>query len=161
MPLGRAIHGSVADRLVRESPKPVVLVPPRANYLGGRNVTLRRVLVPLDGSAAALRVIPRLLALPRANMLELVLLQVVQPDSRLRARGSQAEVRVIESRDPGTVIINAVRNDLVELIAMSTRGASGLQRLVPGSVAEYVVRRSEIPVLLVTARSGAAVALSA
>ena len=200
-PVGRAIHGSVADRLVRESPKPVVLVPPRASYLGGRNVTLRRVLVPLDGSAAALRVIPRLLALPRANMLELVLLQVVQPEqtgghpmppgipesridaladgdwthvqaavaeqrlgavaSRLRARGSQAEVRVIEARDPGTVIIDAVRNDLVELIAMSTRGASGLQRLVLGSVAEYVVRRSEIPVLLVTARSGAAVALSA
>ena len=199
-PLGRAIHGSVADRLVRDSPTPVVLVPPRAGYLGGKDVTLRRVLVPLDGSPGALRVIPRLLELPLANKLELVLLQAVQPErtgghpmppgtpepgieglddgewthvqtavaerrlgavaNRLRACGSQAEVRVIESEDPGAVIIDAVRNELVELIAMSTRGESGLQRMFLGSVAEYVVRRSEIPVLLVTARSGAADALS-
>jgi Universal stress protein UspA and related nucleotide-binding proteins len=198
--LGRAIHGGVADRLVRESPTPVVLVPPRASYLGGKEVTLRRVLVPLDGSEIALSVIPRLLELPLANKLEFVLIQAVQPEptgghamppgtpnpdiegsdddewshvraavaetrlgavaNRLRARGSHAEVRVIESRDPGAVIVDAVRNDLVELIAMSTRGASGLRRMVLGSVAEYVVRRSEIPVLLVTARSAAAVPLS-
>jgi nucleotide-binding universal stress UspA family protein len=40
---------------------------------------------------------------------------------------------------------------------MSTRGASGLRRLVLGSVAERVVRHSEVPVVLVTARSGDAV----
>lgn len=193
--VGRAIQGSVADQLVRESPKPAVLVPPRANYLGGKTIELRRVLVPLDGSIASLRVIPRLLALPLAKALEFVLIQVVEPErtgghqmppgvpepaesstdgewthvqasvaerrldaiaDRLRARGSKAEVRVIESRDPGTVIVDAIRNDLVELIAMSTRGESGLRRLMLGSVAEQVVRSSEIPVLLVTARSGAA-----
>ena len=198
--LGRMMQGSVADRLVRDSPRPVVLVPPRASYLGGKDVTLRRVLIPLDGSAAALRVIPHLLELPLAKQLEFVLLQAVQPErtggypmppgmpqpsmqdlddaewthvqtavaeqrlemvaNRLRARGSHAEVRVIESEDPGATIIDAVRNDLIELIAMSTRGASGLQRLFLGSVAEYVVRRSEIPVLLVTARSSPADALS-
>jgi nucleotide-binding universal stress UspA family protein len=195
---GRAIEGSVADHLVRESPRPVLLVPPRAEYMGGKRVTLRRVLVPLDGSSAALRVIPRLLALARAEMLEFVLLRVVRrervgghvmppdmptpgdeaPDGgewthvgaaiaeerlsavadRLRARGSHAEVRVIESADVGPVIVDAIRNELVELIAMSTRGASGLRRLVLGSVAEHVVRHSEVPVLLVTARSGGDVA---
>jgi len=198
--LGRAIQGSVADRLVRESPRPVVLVPPRAEYLGGKRITLRRVLVPLDGSLAALRVIPTLLALSLAEALELVLLQVVRPErvgghmmppeiptlgdevadggewthvgaaiaerrlgaivERLRARGGRAEVRVIESADVGSVIVDAIRNDLVEFIAMSTRGESGLRRLVLGSVAEHVVRHSEVPVLLVTARSGPAVPFS-
>lgn len=198
--VGRAIQGSVADRLVRESPRPIVLVPPRADYLGGNRVTLRRVLVPLDGSLASLRVIPTLLALSRAAELEVVLLQVVRPErvgghmmppgtptlgdevpndgewthvgaavaeqrlgavaERVRASGSQAEVRVIESADVGSVIVDAIRNELVEFIAMSTRGASGLRRLVLGSVAEHVVRHSEVPVLLVTARSGPAAPFS-
>jgi nucleotide-binding universal stress UspA family protein len=195
--VGRAIQGSVADRLVRESPSPVVLVPPGAGYLGGKRVTLRRVLVPLDGSLASLRVIPTLLALSRAEALELVLLQAVRPErvggylmppgtpttardveedgewthvgaavaeqrlaaiaERVRAHGAQAEVRVIESADVGGEIVAAIRNELVEFIAMSTRGAGGLRRLVLGSVAEEVVRHSEVPVLLVTARSGPAV----
>lgn len=195
--LGRAIQGSVADRLVRESPRPVVLVPPRAEYLGGKHISFRRVLVPLDGSLAALRVIPTLLALSQTETLELVLLQVVRPErvgghmmppgtptvgqnlddpaewthvgaaiaerrlaaivERVRARGGRAQLRVVESADVGTEIVTAIRNDLVEFIAMSTRGAGGLRRLVLGSVAEHVVRHSEVPVLLVTARSGPAV----
>jgi nucleotide-binding universal stress UspA family protein len=72
---------------------------------------------------------------------------------RLRASGNRVEVRVIESSEPAAVIVDAIRDDLVELIAMSTRGESGLRRLVLGSVAEEVVRQSEIPVLLVTART--------
>jgi hypothetical protein len=39
---------------------------------------------------------------------------------------------------------------LIDAIAMSTRGRSGLRRLMLGSVAEGVVRASEVPVLLVT-----------
>ena len=195
--LGRAIHGSVADRLVRESSAPVVLVPPRAGYLAGKEVTVRRVLVPIDGSTMALSVLPHLTELPLAHQMELVLLQVVHPErtggyamppgtpepvdgssgddestrvaevvaethleeiaDRLRAKGSLVQVRVVESGDPGAVIVDAVRDDLVELIAMSTHGNGGVRRMVLGSVAEYVVRRSEIPVLLVTPRSRAAV----
>jgi nucleotide-binding universal stress UspA family protein len=38
------------------------------------------------------------------------------------------------------------------MIAMSTRGAGGLGRLVLGSVAQGVLRASELPVLLLTPR---------
>lgn len=79
------------------------------------------------------------------------LLQYIE--ERLRDRGGSAEVHVVESADPGAVIVDAVRDDLVEMIAMTTRGAGGLRRMALGSVAEYVVRHSEIPVLLVTARA--------
>jgi nucleotide-binding universal stress UspA family protein len=166
-PVGRAIHGSVADQIVRESKRPVVLVPPGAQFLRGKQVHLRRALVPLDGSTAALGVLAHLLALTRANELEIVLLEVVSPSrnhadatqaeqrladvaERVRSRGAAADVRVIEAADPAAVIIDAVRQELVDFIAMTTRGASGLQRLVLGSVATGVVRKSEVCVFVVT-----------
>jgi nucleotide-binding universal stress UspA family protein len=186
--VGRAVQGSVADQLVRESTCPVMLVPPRAHHLAGKRIQLRRVLVPLDGSLPAMSVLARLVSLPRAHTLEVVLIQAVSEDrtgghmtppgitvsvddgsvhasakiaeerldavaQRLRAQGLKAEVRVVESRDAGAVLIDATRHDHVDFVAMTTRGAGGLQRLVLGSVTEFVVSRSEIPVLLVTGRS--------
>jgi nucleotide-binding universal stress UspA family protein len=186
----RAVRGSVADHLVRESPKPVLLVPPRAAHLSGHRLQFRRVLVPFDGSRVALSAMQHLLALPRADELELVFIQVVAPERTggypmppnaegdadpgaewthagavaaekhlttladpLRRQGRLVDIRVIESRHAHDVILEAVRAELVELIAMTTRGAGGLRRAVLGSVAEQVVRGSEVPVLLVTARA--------
>jgi nucleotide-binding universal stress UspA family protein len=185
--VGRTVQGSIADQLVRESPCPVILVPPHARHLAGKHIQLRRVLVPLDGSLPALSVLTSLLSLPNAAKLEVVLIQVVRPEhagghtlppritpsddeqihvtaeiarkgldavaEHLRARGVTAEVRVLESRDAGATLIDATRQELIDFIAMTTRGAGGIQRLVLGSVAEYVVRHSEMPVLLVTGRS--------
>ena len=165
--IDRAIHGSVADRIVRTGSRPVVLVPPRADYMGGRDVHLRRGLVPIDGSATALSVIDHLLAFPNARELDLLLLQVVPPDpdheaarkaeetlitlvERIRAKGVTAEPRVVEAAHPAAVIVEAIRQDLVDFIAMSTRGAGGIARTMLGSVATAVVRASEVPVLLVT-----------
>jgi nucleotide-binding universal stress UspA family protein len=185
--VGRVVQGSVADKLLRESPCPVVLVPPNARHLADKHIQMRRVLVPLDGSLPALSVLTCLLSLPRVDQLEVVLMQVIRPENtgghmlppgiaagdderihvtteiaeeglnavadRLRARNVAVEVRAVESPDAGPVLIDATRHELVDLIAMTTRGAGGLQRLVLGSVAEYVVRHSEMPVLLVTGRS--------
>src|SRR5688500_10462179 len=165
-PIGRAIHGSVADRLVRESAHPVILVPPGAEFLAGKQVTLRRMIVPLDGSPAAVAALDLLLSLPRANELQLVLLRVVsrEPDhataadaerqleelaGRARACGAAADVRVVEADGPADVILGADRRELADVIAMSTRGAGGLERLILGSVATGVARKSEVPVLLV------------
>jgi nucleotide-binding universal stress UspA family protein len=193
--LGRALRGSVADRVMRESPRPVVLVPPGTHDMSGKHVQLSRVLVPLDGSSLALAAIDHLLELRRANGLEYVLLEVVTsgfvdvpaapglsgwaaetptlqaytglPDiaqaranaeqrldvvaDRLRAQGvKKVRVRVVEADDPAAAINRAVREELVDFVAMSTRGSSGLKRFVLGSVAERVVRESEVPVLLVT-----------
>lgn len=173
-PVGRAVHGSVADRVLREGTRPVLLVPPGSQDVHGRRVQLRRALVPLDGSAAALAVVEHLLALPRVGELEIVLLEVVPPArareresaphaaaereerrleavaGRLRARGARAEVRVVEGGDPAAVIGAAVRQELADFIAMTTRGAGGLARAVLGSTAASVLRASDVPVLLVT-----------
>lgn len=165
--IDRAIHGSVADRVVREGTRPVVLVPPRADYMGGRDVQLRRGLIPVDGSATALSVMGHLLAFANARELDLLLLQVVPAEpnhesaeqselaltalvERIRDQGVTAEARVVEARHPAVVIVDAIRQDLVDFIAMSTRGAGGIARTMLGSVATAVVRSSEVPVFLVT-----------
>jgi nucleotide-binding universal stress UspA family protein len=163
----QAIRGSVADQLVRESRRPIVVAPPGADYMRGKLLHLRRVLVPLDGSRAALEVVELLLSWPRAAELEIVLLRVVEPDPKhlkatrarraldeiadqVRPRCAVVETRVVEANDPSAVIVGAVRQELAEFIAMTTHGAGGLERLVFGSVAQQVVRASEIPLLLMT-----------
>ena len=162
--VGLALAGSVADRVVRECPVPAVLVPPGAFYMEGKRVRFRRVVVPLDGSTLAERSVDYLLGLPGAREVEFVLVGVARAADtityahrqlhlvaeRVRARGAAAEARVIESDNPVQGIAGAVREFLVEMIAMSTRGAGGLERLVLGSVAAGVVRAAEVPVLLLT-----------
>jgi nucleotide-binding universal stress UspA family protein len=77
--VGRTVRGSVADQVMRESPRPVVLVPPRADELGERELQLRRVLIPLDGSSLAAAATDTLSRLEVAHRLEYVLLEVVTP----------------------------------------------------------------------------------
>lgn len=167
-PLDRAIAGSIADRVMRESPYPVVLVPPgAAAFVRGKNLNITRVLVPQDGSSLAFRCLEFLLELPNVRDLEYILVEVVttnalRVDAELRLKHSAAwlrkrgvksvEVIVAEATDASAAIVGAVREVFPDIIAMSTRGASGLGRLMLGSVAEGVVRHVELPVLLLTPR---------
>ena len=59
--LGRWVFGSVADRVARSSPVPVLLVRPSEGE--PRSVTIRRLVVPLDGSALAEEALPTAQAL--------------------------------------------------------------------------------------------------
>ena len=161
---GLAILGSVADRVMRECPRPVVLVPPGAFDIVGKQIAIRRLLVPLDGSALAARSIDFLLGIPRTVDLEFVLLEVVQNEAdgpvaerrllsaadRLNGHSAEAVPRIVLAADKPRAIVEAVREFTVDMIAMSTRGEGGLRRLVLGSVAEGVVRAAEVPVLLLT-----------
>jgi nucleotide-binding universal stress UspA family protein len=45
-------------------------------------------------------------------------------------------------------ILDESRRDGYSLIAMSTTGRSGLRRLLLGSVADKVLRRAEVPMLI-------------
>ena len=163
----RAIAGSVADQVMRDSPRPVILVPPGAAFMSGKEPTISRVLVPLDDSSLSLRSLEFIIELPRARELEYVLLEVIVNESLrttaqtrlgntaawLRSRGAKGvEVLVDHAPDPADAITGAVRTALVDSIVMSTRGAGGLGRLLLGSVAEGVVRKSELPVMLLTPR---------
>jgi nucleotide-binding universal stress UspA family protein len=49
----------------------------------------------------------------------------------------------------GQAIIEYSGNHGIELIALATHGRSGLGRVILGSVADYVIRHSDLPVLLI------------
>lgn len=55
--------------------------------------------------------------------------------------------------DAGTAIVEATREPDVDLVVMATHGRSGLSRLLAGSVAEHIIRNSDVPVVVVPARS--------
>jgi len=65
-----------------------------------------------------------------------------------RARATIGEVLVTPG-DARDAILSTARDLGAELIVMGTHGRRGLRRMVLGSVAEHVVRRSPCPVLTV------------
>jgi nucleotide-binding universal stress UspA family protein len=176
--LGRALRGSVADTLVRTTQLPLLLVRaglPLARWEHG----LRRILVPLDGSELAEAALPRVAALARASGARVTLLQVVGPPApelrpsevaglpeddealaerarrylagaaaRLSEQGVGVETEVAFGW-PAERIGAAAAEGHADLIAMSTHARGGLDRLIVGSVADQVLRRAEVPVLLV------------
>lgn len=131
---------------------------------------LARVLVPLDGSTLAEAILPVVERLARDHEAEVILLEVLEGqgtreaecDAERQAGGYlQGTVDSLRRRGLGRVrasvwygdadqaIANAATRERADLIAMSTHGRSGLDWLRFGSVAEGVVRRAPVPVLLV------------
>jgi nucleotide-binding universal stress UspA family protein len=131
---------------------------------------LARILVPLDGSRLAEAILPVVAPLARDHEAEVILLEVMEGQGRLetelervrqagadleraaaylRSRGvARASVRIWYG-EADQAIANAATREQASIIAMSTHGRSGLDRLRFGSVAERVVRRAPVPVLLV------------
>ena len=131
---------------------------------------LRRILVPLDGSDLAEAILPVVARLARDHEAEVVLLEVLagqrtreaeheverqaggyleQAVASLRGHGLRRVQRRVWYGEADQAIANATAREQADLVAMSTHGRSGLDRLRFGSVAESVVRRAPVPVLLV------------
>ena len=141
----------------------------------------KRALIPLDGSPVGETILPFILEIAGPLDMDVVLLRVVQPvppmvieGSRhvvtedvvarridaeeylaplaveLRGKGVRVEARVRRGA-PAAEILAAAREVQADLIAMTTHGRSGLGRLMFGSVAEEVLRHSDIPVFLMRA----------
>ena len=137
----------------------------------------KRILVPLDGSSLAEAILPQVQELARTLGAELFLVRAVAAHVFPGVDPTEQEVDVVQKaeayvaevagrlRDAGIPIHTAVRygeaaeeilrhikDNAVDLVAMSTHGRSGLSRLVLGSVAAQVVHRATVPVLLLRAR---------
>lgn len=169
-PAGRA--GTAATRFPSRSGEQLSR-PARTVWLGSM---YGRILVPTDGSAGMERVIRHAADLARVHGAELHLLYVVNTasfanlpmetswegvsemlheegetalDEAERAAGDVPTERVTLEGTPSREIVRYARREGCDLVCMGTHGRGGLNRLLLGSVAERVVRSSEVPVLTV------------
>jgi nucleotide-binding universal stress UspA family protein len=67
---------------------------------------------------------------------------------RLAAQGAAVETEVVVANQVAPAILGRCRHKDHDLIAMTTAGRSGVQRLLVGSVADKVLRGSAVPLLL-------------
>ncbi len=134
----------------------------------------RRLLVPLDGSAFSERALPMAVSIARSLEAHLILTRVVSVATFPGADATDAQVQAVtEAKDYLSDIAaslsgqdlkvevavpydDAAEGILLEidlrgadLVVMCTHGRSGLGRWIYGSVAEQVLQRSPVPVLLV------------
>ncbi len=70
---------------------------------------------------------------------------------RLRARGVKPTEQVLVGRDVATQVLELAAALGADCIVVGTHGASGMERVLLGSVSDKIVRGSEIPVLIVPA----------
>jgi nucleotide-binding universal stress UspA family protein len=146
------------------------------------------MLVPLDGSEVAERVIPYVERLAAATDASVVLLQAVPTAASFASIGASpapgvtdfvaTAERIHDEADeylattaemlaaqgvrtthavadgpPAEEILRAAEQERADLIAMTTRGRGGFERLILGSVADEVLRKALLPVFLLPVRA--------
>jgi len=67
----------------------------------------------------------------------------------LRSKGIQTNPIVLNTSPVGDTIVNYAQNQKYDLIAIATHGHGGLGRLLVGSVADYILQKSGLPVLVI------------
>lgn len=121
-----------------------------ARALGGAFDADLVLLHVLDLNIGALAGFPSNLAMVPAagELLERIRTETSEEMTRLAARfpGAQALIR---EGPPRAVILEVAQEVRADLLVMGTHGRTGLTHVFFGSVAEYVVRHSRIPVLTV------------
>ncbi len=78
---------------------------------------------------------------------------VAEEAARIRQAGILAEELVVHAESPVEGILRVSAEQSVDAIVMGTHGRTGLKRAIIGSVADGVVRRSTVPVVLVPLKS--------
>ena len=68
---------------------------------------------------------------------------------RLRAKGLKVRTKVYAASSPAAEILRRAEGGAADLIAMATRGAGGVERLLLGSVADKVLRGADVPLLII------------
>jgi nucleotide-binding universal stress UspA family protein len=171
--------GSVADALVRQSTVPIILVRPKPDETQPipvpSPVTFHHILVPLDGSPLAERMLARAAHFAAIMGAKLTLLMAVELSltryvagvedeilatatheartyldrmaAPLRAQGLSVET-FVSVEPPAAAILDYAATHDCDLIAMETHGHGGISRLLLGSVTDKVVRAAHIPILV-------------
>lgn len=74
---------------------------------------------------------------------------------KLQAQGVQARWEMLEPGSPSERLLEAIEDEEIDLVILTSHGRSGLSRVLLGSVAETLSRYSRAPVMIVGRRSDA------
>ena len=172
--------GSVAEKIVRSSPVPILLYRIKGDRIEDSNYT--KILIPIDGSKFSENIFPQTNKFVEIFNSKILFLHVM--DTRLtenfavakdifvhEEKTARQDIKsyftslenkvkeskityelLIEKGDPAEVICDLAEKNEVDLIAMSTHGRSGISRWTVGSVADRVLRVSSKPLLLTRAK---------
>lgn len=157
--LARFVFGSVAEKVLRASPVPVMIFPA---FSPPRRQPPKRVLVPLRNDETARGVAPAVVELARRGDARVILLHVTRrgevPDpcapflqsvaASLASEGVEGSALVIEG-DPASRILETLHEQDVDLLVMAARGRRGPSRWIFGGVTEKVLRGAGAPLLVV------------
>lgn len=172
--VARLVRGSVAERVLRHARVPVYMVSREGLLRENDDVRFERVMIALDGSPQAAKVIPLVLPLVVDSQAEVVLLHVSDPDkesvhpvpevAKKRAQEkAEATLEAVADKlvsagvevhvlgvygDPAEQLLEAVERQDIDLLAMTSHGRTGLSRWRFGSVAEKVLRQARCPLLI-------------
>lgn len=168
--------GSVAEKVMRKAPCPVMVVPPGAHPETG--VLFSRILCPIDGSAASREAVRYAVSLARETDGHLTLLAVVEPVpvtgefgaldvDEYRKAGEAHARKVLADALPAEVrawcrvdekvavgkaserILDTAQSERADVIVMGVRGRGAIDMLAFGSTTNDVIRRAACPVLAV------------
>ncbi|MBK8984798.1 MAG: universal stress protein [Chloroflexi bacterium] len=168
--LTRWSFGRTAEKVVRRAPCPTVIMRSQQQIIPDQ---IKRILVPLDGSALAEQVLAPTFYIASGLKAEVILLQVMeagplQPEGRapeaeklasmyaylesirqrLQARGIQAQAEVLVGPVADKIVDFADANQ-IDLIVLSNLGSSGLQMWMFGSVAERVMKGAHCTTMII------------
>lgn len=165
----RGRRGRIAERLIETCTAPILLTNP-FDFERAEILSLRKILVPFDGTPDSAKVLPLAAALATAYGSELVLLhvteipEIVYPSVKLHIPDAEAKplhevyrtklgvpsARVrVSLGSAAEAILEAATEEKADLIALTSHGSSPRSRSSPfGPVAERVVRSVTCPLLL-------------
>jgi nucleotide-binding universal stress UspA family protein len=162
--LARWILGSVAEKVVRASPIPVLAVRSfeGTTPIAATELALKKIVVAIDAADLSLGVLGPAIEMARLFGSQVFLVnvceghpacsvpvpQMTRAHEQFRGAGVSVEPLMMQG-DPASGILDACTEKRADLIAISTHGRSGVSRWMVGSVAEKVLRAATVPLLVV------------
>jgi nucleotide-binding universal stress UspA family protein len=139
-------------------------------------MTLKNILIPLDGSHLAETVLPLASMLASLSHARLILFHVIEQDAPDQVHGEHHLTDQLEAstylekirqslpkdlrvdqhvhssaeKDVATSIVEHTKEMGVDLIVMCAHGQSGLQKRIFGNIAQQVLNMGDVPVLLLS-----------
>jgi nucleotide-binding universal stress UspA family protein len=173
--LGRFLSRGISRYLAHQARAGVLFIKPQAGPLPISLSGFRRVLVALDGSAGAEAALLPAAALAAGEQAVITLVRVIAASGppleqaqteaqryleRLlpyqQQRGARVETAVLRSDSAADAILAYVADGGIDLIALTTRQRGRAARALFGSVADAVIHKATVPVLVCQATAARA-----